>query len=158
MQWHKLDLTAFIGRNSKETREPEIVKCVQALRERHQHIGAVGFCFGGWGVFRLGAKGRNLVDCISTAHPSFLERSEIDNIGVPVQIMAPEIDPMFTPDLKAYAIQAIPELGVPFDYQFFPDLDHSFAVRGDPHNAAERKGMERAKNAAVSWLRQWLVD
>jgi hypothetical protein len=41
-------------------------------------------------VFQLGAKGNNLVDCISTSHSTSLEKSEIENVGVPVQILAPE--------------------------------------------------------------------
>lgn len=134
------------------------MKCVQAIRAKRQRIGAIGFCFGGWGVFRLGAKGRNLVDCIATAHPSFLEKSEIDKIGVPVQIIAPEFDFMFTADLKDHSNQVIPKLGVAYDYQFFPGLEHGFATRGDPHNAAEREGMERATKAAVRWFKQWLID
>lgn len=40
-------------------------------------------------------------------------------------------------------------LGVAYDYQYFPGLEHSFAIRGDPKNPNEMKGMERAKNAAV---------
>ena len=40
------------------------------------------------------------MDCISTAHPSWLTKEEIEGVGVPVQILAPEIDPVFTPELK----------------------------------------------------------
>src|SRR4051812_31156476 len=42
--------------------------------------------------------GRNggLDDCISTAHPSLLEKCEIEAVTVPVQILAPEFDPIFT--------------------------------------------------------------
>lgn len=98
------------------------------------------------------------MDCISVTHPSFLEKSEIDQVGVPVQVMAPEIDPMFTPELKAYSNQVLPTLGVAYDYQFFPGLEHAFAIRGDPGNTAEQKGMARAKNAAVFWMRQWLLE
>lgn len=156
-QWNKIDLPGFLGRNSKAIRAPEIVKCARALRSKFQRVGAVGFCLGGWGVFHLGAKDKQgLVDCISTAHPTMLEKEEIENVGVPVQIMAPENDPMFTPELKAFANETIPTLGVPYDYQYFPGLEHAFAVRGDQSNPAEMKGMIRAKNAAVVWFRQWL--
>ena len=155
-QWHKLDLPAFLARNTKEIRGPEIIACATTLRAQYARTGAVGFCFGGWGVFWLGAKGRGLVDCISTAHPSLLEQSEIQAVGVPVQILAPEIDPLFTAELKEFSNRVIPTLGVPYDYQFFPGLEHAFAIRGDPGNEAERRGMARAKNMAVSWLREWL--
>lgn len=48
------------------------------------------------------------------------------------------------------------KLGVPYDYQYFPSLSHGFATRGNPKNDKEMEGMERAKNAAVLWFRQWL--
>jgi dienelactone hydrolase len=72
--------------------------------------------------FPLGIQSHSppLVDCISAAHPTWLTKEEIDDIGVPVQILAPEVDPAFTPELKAYANSVIPTKGVPYDYQFFP--------------------------------------
>jgi dienelactone hydrolase len=155
-QWGKLDIPGFLSRNSKAIREPEIFECARALRSQYKRIAAVGFCFGGWAVFRLGGKDVNLVDCISTAHPTLLEKSEIQNVDVPVQIMAPEFDPMFTPELKEFCNKVVPTLGVPYDYQYFPGLHHAFATKGDPENGLENKGMERAKNAAVHWFQQWL--
>jgi len=48
----------------------------------------------------LGGAGKNLVDAISVAHPSLLTKEEIDNVAVPVQVLAPETDGMYTPELK----------------------------------------------------------
>jgi hypothetical protein len=73
-------------------------------------------------VFRLGGKDVNLVDCISTAHPTLLEKSEIQN----VEIMTPEFDTVFTPELKEFCNKAIPTLGVPYDYQYFPGASSCF--------------------------------
>ncbi|KAJ5107185.1 alpha/beta-hydrolase [Penicillium angulare] len=158
-EWGPLDLAAFSARNSKEVRESEIISFANSLRSLHKRIGAVGFCYGGWAVFRLGAKKHeNLVDCISTAHPSWLTKEEIQDVGVPVQIIAPEIDPVFTPELKEFSNRVIPSLGLPYDYQYFPGLEHAFAVRGNEDNQAERQGLERAKNAMVHWCKQWLHD
>lgn len=55
----KLDLQSFIGRHSKEIRFPEISGCAKALKQDHgfKKVGAIGFCYGGWAVFQLGAKG-----------------------------------------------------------------------------------------------------
>lgn len=155
-RWAELNLPEFTKLNNKNVREPEITEFAKALRAQYKRTAAVGFCFGGPVVFRLGAKGRNLVDCISAAHPTFLEKEEIANVGVPIQIIAPEIDPQFTQELKSYSNEIIPTLGVPYDYQYFPGLEHGFATRGDPKIPREREGMQRAKNAAVLWLRQWL--
>jgi dienelactone hydrolase len=155
-RWGELNLPEFLQRNSKEIRTPEILEAARELRARYAKTGVIGFCYGGWGAFCLGAEGQHLVDCISVAHPSFLERDGIQRVRVPVQVLAPEIDPMFTPEMKEFSNRMIPTLGIPYDYQHFPGLEHAFAVRGDPQNPEEQKGMERAKNSAVSWFRQWL--
>jgi dienelactone hydrolase len=159
-EWGKLDLPGFMGRNSKSVRGPEIVAFTRHLRTLHRRIGVIGFCYGGWAVFHLGVKSNEprLVDCISAAHPTFLEKDEMLNVGVPVQIMAPETDPQFTEELKAFAVSEIPKLGLPFDYQYFPGLEHGFSVRGNLKDEAEVKGLERAKRAAVAWFKEWLVD
>lgn len=85
-----------------------------------------------------------------------LDESEIDDISVPVQILAPQHDPIFTPELKAYCNKVIPQVNVEYDYQYFPNLAHGFATRGDPKNPVQKKGLERAKNAVVSWFLQHL--
>lgn len=151
-------MPSFQQRNSKEIRYPEMLECARILRSRYQGFGVIGFCYGGWGCFRLGAESPPVVDCISMAHPTHVEKDEIRNVRVPVQILAPQHDTQFNEDLKAFSNQTIPTLGLPYDYQYFPGLEHAFATRGDPKNPAERKGMERAKNAAVSWFRQWLEN
>jgi len=152
------DIMAFIGRHSKEIREPEIFACAKALKQElgFKKVGAVGFCYGGWAVFRLAAKGNDLVDCVSTAHPSMVDKSEIDGISVPVQLCIPETDPMFSSELKEYSAKVLPTLNVEYDYQYFPGLVHGFATRGDMNDAKQRKGLERAKNAAVYWFQQHL--
>ncbi|KAI3572674.1 putative hydrolase [Fusarium oxysporum f. sp. albedinis] len=152
----EFDLGAFLKRNSKAVRKPEIIKFAESLRASFSRVGAVGYCYGGWVVFNLGSKGQNLVDCICTAHPSMLDKDEIANVDVPTQILAPEFDHMFTSELKAYSQQALPETGAAYDYQYFPGLEHGFAIRGDQGKPGEREGMERAKNAVSLWLRQWL--
>lgn len=118
-------------------------------------MGAVGYCWGGWAVFKLGAKsGNGLVDCISTAHPSLLEM-EIEKVGVPVQILAPENNFMFLPDMKAFVNMVIPNLGVPYDYQHFSGVEHGFATRGDM-NSHEYNAAVRAHCATIDWFKLWL--
>lgn len=114
-RFHEVDLPAFRERNARQIREPEIFKCARALRERYDVVVAVGFCYGGWAVFRLGAqlyinqdgiegRSRQLVDAITAAHPSLLTKEDIDGVTVPVQILAPELDPIFTLELKGYSV------------------------------------------------------
>ncbi|KAL8814459.1 MAG: hypothetical protein Q9191_008549 [Dirinaria sp. TL-2023a] len=155
----KFDTRKFVAeKNSKAIRFPEISSCARSLKEEHgfKKVGAVGFCYGGWAVFQLGAKDNALVDAISTAHPSLLTNEEVDAISVPVQILAPEHDPMLTPELKAYCNNTIPSLNVPYDYQYFPGLTHGFAARADEKDEKAKKGLERAKNCVSSWFGHWL--
>jgi len=156
--WHELDVPGFLKKNSRDIREPEIFECARTLRAKHKKVGAVGFCFGGWAVFRLGAKEHQppLVDCITAGHPSLLTKKDIDEVAVPVQILAPEIDPVYTAELKTHSFETIQKLQLPFDYQHFPGVEHACLVRGDPEKIGEREAMARGKNAAVSWLRQYL--
>lgn len=106
----------------------------------------------------MGSRENKLVDAISTAHPSLLTKEEVDAISVPVQILSPEFDQMYTQELKDYTNSKIPALGVEYDYQYFPGLVHGFAARGDPSNAAQKKGLERAKNAVVHWFSEHLHE
>lgn len=158
--WGDIDVPGFLKKNSREIREPEIFDCARALRQKYQKVSAEGFCYGGWAVFRLGAKEHQppLVDCITAGHPSLLTKKDIDEVAVPVQILAPEIDPVYTTELKTHSFQTITELGVPFDYQHFPGVEHACFVRGDNKKAGEREAMARGKNAALSWFRQFLHD
>lgn len=66
--------------------------------------------------FRLAAKGNKLLDCVSVALPSLPEKSEIDTLAVPTQILASEMDPHLTPELKEYCNKATPALGIPYQY------------------------------------------
>ncbi|PGH31415.1 esterase/lipase [[Emmonsia] crescens] len=155
-----LDLPNLMKKNSREIREPEIFECARALRQTHKKVGAIGFCYGGWAVFRLGAKEHQppLVDCISTGHPTFLTKKDIDEVAVPVQVLAPETDHMYTPELKTYTFETIQKLGLPLDYQYFPGVEHGCLIRGDARHQGEREAMARAKNAAVDWFKQCLFD
>lgn len=157
-RWEEFDLPGFMKKHSRDLCEPEIFECARDLRVKYKKVGVIGFCYGGWAAFRLGAKEHQppLVDCISAGHPSLLTKEDIDNVAVPVQILAPEIDPAFNAELKKHSFETIQKLGLPFDYQHFPGVAHACLVRGDPEKPGEREAMLRGKNAAVSWFRQFL--
>ncbi|RMZ66257.1 dienelactone hydrolase [Pyrenophora seminiperda CCB06] len=149
------DAKAFLGRNSKEIRWPEIKQHAQTLKSQYKKVGAVGFCYGGWAVFKLAADPA-LVDAVSTAHPSLLEQSEIAAVKVPVQVLSPENDFMYTEELKQATLETLPKTGVHWEYIYFPALTHGFAVRGDPSNEQQKLGLERAKRSAVNFFMEFL--
>ncbi|KAL8371060.1 hypothetical protein RB595_001081 [Gaeumannomyces hyphopodioides] len=156
-RFHDLDLAGFASRNGREAREPELFACARALRAERGHlrVGMFGYCYGGWAGLRLGAEEHKvspLVDCISIGHPSLATEKDFDEVAVPVQILAPERDPSFTPELKLHAFQAIMKKGVQFDYLHLPGVEHGCLVRGKQDEPGEREAMVFGKDAVVAWL------
>ena len=145
----------FIGRHSKDIRWPSILESAKLLKSQYPKLGAIGYCYGAWAVFKLAADS-SLIDSATVAHPSLLEKSEIDGLKVPTQILAPEHDHAYTPELKEYSNKVIPTLNIPYDYVYFPGVAHGFAARGDPNNPTQKQALERAKRAAVNWFNEWL--
>lgn len=154
----ELDLAGFMQRNARDVREPDILASARALRERHARLGAVGFCYGGWAVFRLGGAEHDppLVDCVTAGHPSLLTAADVDSVAVPVQVLAPQIDGQYTAELKAHTLTTLLAKGLEFDFQHFPGVEHACFVRGDQTKAGEREAMEKGKDAAVAWLKRFL--
>jgi dienelactone hydrolase len=161
-KWDSFDFAGFMSRNARDVREPEIVECAKTLRQKYKKVGAVGYCYGGWAVFRLASRHHQkhpdgpLVDCISAGHPSLLTKQDIEEVAVPVQILAPEIDPAYTPALKMYTFEMMDKLGVPVDYQHFPGVQHACLVRGDERREGEREAMIRGKGGVVAWMGEFL--
>ncbi|CAJ2504140.1 Uu.00g115340.m01.CDS01 [Anthostomella pinea] len=161
--WGGLDIPGFVSRNSRAIREPEVFAAARALREKgYERVAAVGFCFGGWAVFRLGAKEHEpepLVDCITAGHPSWLTEEDVDGVDVPTQILAPEEDHAFTPELKRYAFEKLVLGGVAgreVEYVHFPGVAHACFTRGDEKSVGEREAMEKGKDKAVQWMKSHL--
>ncbi|KAJ2905609.1 hypothetical protein MKZ38_004903 [Zalerion maritima] len=156
-RWGELDLAGFVGKNGRDVREKEIFSCARALKKElgYEKVGAIGFCYGGWAVFRLASqtvdegekeeekkKKEKIVDCIVAAHPSMSTKEDVDGIdGVPTQMLAPEIDPAFTEELKMYFFRTMLKKGVPFDYQHFPSVVHGCLTRGDEKRDGEREAL-----------------
>ncbi|KAK3328109.1 Alpha/Beta hydrolase protein [Cercophora scortea] len=168
-RFEELDLAGWLARNGRAVREPEIFTYARALRGKHTRLGAVGFCYGGWAVFRLGAASskvedvegeggdRSLVDAISAGHPSMLTKEDIEGLAVPMQMLAPEIDEAYSPELKAFTFTTLQRAGqAPWEYLHFPGAEHGCLARGDALKKGEREAMVRGKNAVVAWMSQHL--
>ncbi|KAK0619179.1 dienelactone hydrolase family protein [Immersiella caudata] len=162
-RWAELDLPSFLSRNGREAREAEIISFAKELRTKHEKLGAVGFCYGGWAVHRLGAgefvdkeTGKGLVDCVTAGHPSLLTERDIEEVAVPVQVLAPEVDQAYTKEMKLLGFETLQRNGVPLNYVHFPGVEHGALVRGDETKKGEREAMARGKSAAVAWQRWWL--
>jgi dienelactone hydrolase len=156
----ELSLDAYLTANSREVRSPEILACAQHLRAQYSRVGAIGYCYGGWAGFHpVDNTQQPLLDCLVIGHPSLLTEADIVAVSprVPVMVLAPEVDAMYTPFLKAKTLRVLPEKGVPFVYRHFSGVEHNCFVRGDPEREGERDAMQRGLGAAVGWLGEWLV-
>lgn len=149
------DLMAFLGRHSKEVRWPQIKEYAQTLKKQYKKVVAIGYCYGGWACFQLGADPQ-LIDAISMAHPSLVDKAEIDAVKVPIQVLAPENDFAYSEELKKYTLEKLPQLNVPWEYVHFPGVAHGFAARGDPNNAVQKAALEKAKRNAVGFFTEYL--
>ncbi|KAH6850519.1 Alpha/Beta hydrolase protein [Chaetomium sp. MPI-CAGE-AT-0009] len=164
-RYHEIDLAGIQVRQARAVREPEILAYARALRARYEKVGAVGYCYGGWAVLRLGAAefagefgGRGLVDCVSAGQPSLLVEGDFEGVKVPVQFLAPEVDHMFSDELKLFAFLTLQKKGVPFDYQHLAGVAHGCLTRGYADVKGDREAMPRAYNALVAWFKQWLQE
>jgi dienelactone hydrolase len=162
--WPELNLDLYLATNSREARSPEILACARHLRAQYPKLGAIGYCYGGWAGFYLASEdlspndSQPLLDCLTIGHPSLLTAADIDGVSsrVPIQVLAPETDAMYTPHLKAQTFKVLVEKGSPFEYRHFPGVEHACFVRGDPRKPGERDAMERGLGAAVRWQSEWL--
>lgn len=167
-------LLPFVGRHSREVHEKDIFAVARALRRElgYAKVAAIGFCYGGWAIMRLGAKPEDqpadedaekdadvksiegpLVHAVSTAHPSLATEQDIAGVAVPLQILAPETDQMYTPALKLFTFDVTVKNGVPLDYLHFPGIEHGGLMRGDQNTVESRRALVRAQHAAVNFFK-----
>lgn len=160
----------FLGNHGRDAREPDVFAVARALKRDlgYEKVAVVGFCYGGWAAFRLGAAAANqpedpdaatkgaiagpLVDAVAVAHPSLLTTKDIDELAVPTLVLAPAIDPLFGEDLKQHTFSALQKNDIALDYLHFPGIQHGGLVRGDVNTLGERAALVRAKHATVSFL------
>ena len=149
----ELDMPSFMSRNGRVQREEEIFKCAKQLRERYDFVAAIGFCYGGWAVFRLGSSEASLIDCGIVGHPSLVTEDDVAAMRAPLQVLAPEHDVVFNEQLRLYTWQTLQKNKLRFDWQFMPGVSHGCLTKGDERIEGEREAMVRGKEAAVWWLK-----
>lgn len=153
----QFDTKAYLGRNNKAIRFPEMKRVVSELRKEYKAIGAIGFCYGGWAVAQLAhPTNQPGVDFIATAHPSLLTPDEVKGIAKPVLWLAPEHDNIFTAELKQLAQDEL-RGGKEGKFIHFPHLHHGFATRGDPTNPVQREGLEKAMHEFIAFANTYFL-
>ena len=83
------DFQEWKNKHSTQKIDPIVEKSIAYIKDelKAKKIGGVGYCFGGKYVARFLAKGKGL-DAGYTAHPSFVDASELKGIDGPLSIAA----------------------------------------------------------------------
>jgi len=128
----KFDFAAFKAKHPEEIVWQETVKLIEELKAHHgvKKIASIGFCYGGWITFRLGAT--DLVDAVAGAHPSMVKVPEdIENIKKPSLWLLAETDQHFSAEViettKKILEAKKPQVSI---FHYYPGVVHGFAVRG----------------------------
>jgi dienelactone hydrolase len=138
-------------------------------------VGAAGFCWGGKHAFLLArdeASSRAtrhqsqidaktpqaLLDCIFTAHPSYLEvPNDMQAIKVPTSVAIGDKDMAMKESLvkQMKQILEVDMEGGDHEVNIIPGAKHGFAIRTHPDDKHEMECAERAEAQAVAWFSRW---
>ncbi|CAM1501271.1 Fc.00g104330.m01.CDS01 [Cosmosporella sp. VM-42] len=113
----------------------------------------VGHCFGGKHAFRFAKLGdESGVSSALIFHPSFLEASDIENLGKPVFVGCAETD-VFTPSLINDMLAQLPNSGTRYKFSVYGGTKHGFASRPDPDDLEGMKVFQQAFEDGLTWLK-----
>jgi len=170
------------------TVDPIIEKVVKYLRDDVgvQRIGGVGYCFGGKYVVRWLKGNESGLDAGYVAHPSFVDREEVEGVKGPLSIAAAreyilniltrfmegdcecgianaalqttETDNIFTTAQRHETEETLGKMSVPWQINVYSDTEHGFAVKGHLGTAKARFAKERAFEQAVGWFGEYLEN
>ncbi|KAM5344610.1 hypothetical protein ACJ41O_013145 [Fusarium nematophilum] len=132
--------------------DPIIEKSLSIMRSKYgcQRIGAVGYCFGAKYVVRFLDDVR--LNAGFVAHPSFVEKAELEAIKAPLTIAAAEDDFMFPPDKRKESEEILGKLDIPAQINLYLGNSHGFAVRCDLSVSRQKLAKEAAFMQAVLWF------
>jgi len=120
-----------------------------------KRIGTVGYCFGGKYVARFLAKGKG-VDAGFMAHPSGMEKAEIEAISAPLSIGAAETDNAFPANKRHDAEKVLQKLGIPYQITLYGSVNHGFGVRANVSDKRAKYAKEEAYLQAVRFFDTWV--
>ncbi|KAF2640359.1 alpha/beta-hydrolase [Massarina eburnea CBS 473.64] len=138
------------------TVDPITTATIKGLREEYavKRLGGVGYCFGGKYVIRFLKQGG--LDVGYTAHPSFVDKEEVEGMVGPLSIAAAETDQIFPAEKRRETEDILQKLEAPYQMNLFSDVSHGFAVRCDLSKPREKFAKEQAFLQAVAWFDEYL--
>ncbi|KAF2028706.1 alpha/beta-hydrolase [Setomelanomma holmii] len=136
--------------------DPIVSGTVEWLRREKgvERVGAAGYCFGGKYVVRWLKEGG--VDAGFIAHPSFVDKEEIEGIQGPFSIAAAATDAIYTVPLRHDTEAILTKHNVPWQSFVYGGTEHGFAVRGNMMEGKARFAKEQAFKQAVGWFDEFV--
>ncbi|KAK9379898.1 dienelactone hydrolase [Kockiozyma suomiensis] len=114
---------------------------------------AVGYCFGGKYVVRLLDQAK--IDAGFVAHPTFVTDEELRAIQGPLSIAAAEVDHLMPEEKRHLTERILKEIGATYILTLYSQVEHGFAVRGNPNEPATLWANEAAFIQAVQWFNRF---
>jgi len=146
------------GSHLPPTVDPIIDACLVEMRTKLgcERIGAVGYCFGGKYVVRHLRPDQGKIDVGYTAHPSFVDKEELQEIKGPLAISAAETDAIFPTEKRHETEEILKEVKQPYQMNLYSGVEHGFAVRCDISVQQQKYAKESAFLQACAWFDEYL--
>jgi len=117
-----------------------------------------GYCYGGKVGFYLAFDHK--VKALAVHHPSLLDvPSDLEKLkasAVPTLFNVNEHDSQFDPTKQAIADRLFEGQSGTYRKEYFPGMNHGFAVRGDMSKSAEKESKEKAFENVVGFFKEKL--
>ncbi|KIW23500.1 uncharacterized protein PV07_11693 [Cladophialophora immunda] len=140
------------------TVDPIVETCLSEMRAKYhcKKIGAMGYCFGAKYVVRYLRPDQAQIDVGYAAHPSLIEKDELQGIKGPFAIAAAENDHVFPPEKRHESEEILKSLGLPYQINLYGGVAHGFAVRGDLKDRTQLYAKEASFLQALQWFEEYL--
>ncbi|KAL3467763.1 dienelactone hydrolase [Aspergillus heterothallicus] len=133
-------------------------QCIAEMRTKYQikNIGAVGYCFGAKYVVRFLKPDQGKLDVGFVAHPSLVEKEELESIKGPLAIAAAEKDHIFPTEKRQESERVLESLALPYMLTLYGGVGHGFALRGDIGDPKALFAKDSAFLQALQWFEAYL--
>lgn len=124
--------------------------------KHYDSLGAIGYCFGGAAVIRLGST--DFVKSIVICHPAKFSQAELHAIKVPSSWACAQDDFTFGPQIRdkteAYFASLKPPQNLDYEFKVHKGTAHGFAARPNLSLPEVKEGYEKAFEQAVEWFKR----
>ncbi|KAL4863388.1 hypothetical protein BDV12DRAFT_189733 [Aspergillus spectabilis] len=161
-----IDFTKWMNGGYSDTKRPHlpptidpiVEACIVEMRTKYniKNLGAIGYCFGSKYAIRFLKAAEIRVDVAFIAHPSFIDREELEAIAGPLAISAAEKDPIFPYAKRRESEEILEGLGTPYEITLYGGVEHGFAVRGVANDRRVQFAKEGSFHQVVRWFGEYL--